>query len=233
MMINDYDVADFGGRQWNVTPGFTSVKNNSEWVAGAPTPYLTAGYLQMATLKVAVLVKGSGRDEILLRCSDMLSQLTGVVSILLDGFTRQFMGVATKWSLAESSRRRFHLLTIETSGYWEDIDELEKTAQTTSGDPVRLNNPGNVRTPVRIQLTASSDAQLLSVAGAGATITVSDVDAGDVIVLDGVTGLFTINGDVDDRITAWELPTLAPGDCEVTVTGAPAAAVITYRPRYM
>lgn len=233
MMINDYDVAEFGGRQWNVTPGFTSAKNNSEWVAGAPTPYLTDSWLQMATLKVAILVKGRGRDEILLRCSDLIAQLTAPVSILLDGFTRQFMGTVSKWSLTESSRRRFHLLTIEASGYWEDIEEYKKTLQLTSGTAARVNNPGNARTPVRIELTAAAAAQLLSVTGAGATITVSDVDAGDVIVLDGVTGLFTINASVDARITAWELPTLAPGDCEVTVSGADAAAVITYRPRYM
>ena len=227
MKINDIDVSTFGGRQWNVTPGFVTVKNNSEWVAGAPTPSLTDSYIQMASLKVAILIRGNSRDEILLKCSNLIAQLMSPVTIELDGFTRQFVGAVSKWDLTESSRKRFHLLTIEASGYWEDVTEFDDYCY----GPV--TNPGNLRTPVRIVFLVSENTDLLTITGAGADITVSDVEVGDWISLNGQTGVFTINDQVDDRINAWELPTLAPGNNEIIILPAAEFLTLKFRPRYV
>lgn len=39
MKINGWDISGAQARQWNVTPDFSSIENESEWQRGSPLPF--------------------------------------------------------------------------------------------------------------------------------------------------------------------------------------------------
>ena len=47
MKINGIDSAEYGAQQWNVTPGYVSIKNESEMLDGALRPLMLPGKISM------------------------------------------------------------------------------------------------------------------------------------------------------------------------------------------
>lgn len=43
MKINGWDISGAQARQWNVTPDFSSIENESEWQRGSPLPFFVNG----------------------------------------------------------------------------------------------------------------------------------------------------------------------------------------------
>ena len=43
MNINGWDISGAQAKQWNVTPGFSDIENESEWQRGSPLPFLING----------------------------------------------------------------------------------------------------------------------------------------------------------------------------------------------
>lgn len=39
MKINGWDISGAQARQWNVTPAFSNIENESEWQRGSPLPF--------------------------------------------------------------------------------------------------------------------------------------------------------------------------------------------------
>ena len=87
MKINGWDISGAQARQWNVTPGFSNIENESEWQRGSPLPFFTTGSIGFKTLQITFLVYGSGRNKILQNCSTLLSKMMSESVILeLDKF---------------------------------------------------------------------------------------------------------------------------------------------------
>mgnify|MGYP000724344964 FL=1 len=69
MKINGWDISGAQARQWNVTPDFSSIENESEWQRGSPLPFFVNGSIGFKTIQITFLVYGADRNEILQNCS--------------------------------------------------------------------------------------------------------------------------------------------------------------------
>ena len=103
MNINGWDISGAQAKQWNVTPGFSDIENESEWQRGSPLPFFINGSIGWKTIRITFLVYGSDRNEILQNCSTLLSHMMSEsVTLELDKFDHKFCGFMSKHDFTEN-----------------------------------------------------------------------------------------------------------------------------------
>lgn len=248
MTINGWDISNADAKQWNVTPGFHTVSNDSEWARGSPIPIFFANDLGFKPLTVTLLIKGNrDRQAILHRCSEILSHLIDPAELVLDDFDHKFFGILTKHTLIENAMNvhalkynRAAKFTLEFNGYEyvDDIDPITATGSTT----MLINNNGNALTPATITITPQIGASSLTITGIcrdrktleDLPVTIRNLETGKPIVLDGETTLFTKNGALaTNDIDIWAQPTLLPGENRITINNSRMEVKVSFRPRFM
>lgn len=239
MLIGTWDIKNAGSRQHRITVGNHSVSNISEWITGSVIPVAVSNTVGFKTLETVLVVSGDGREEILNNVSTILAHCLDPAELMLDDYSHKFYGILNKYSLEESCQRRWHLLTLEWECYeYGDTVSEEFTKQSS----ISINNPGNILTPAVIRITPQIGASTLTitglchnlVTGEKNNIIISNVTTGNVILLDGETGLLTENGALNTADTViWELPTLLPGDNTITLSSSNMNVTIQFKPRYM
>lgn len=246
MTINGWDISEAEAVQWNVTPGFHSISNDSEWVRGSPMPVLLGNTTGFKPIKVTLLVKADrDRQAILDRCSRILSHLLEPAELVLDDFTHKFCGVLAKHTLTENPLdvpfvkfNRAAELVLEFSCYeYADLVTQTFTGQTQ----ISVVNPGNIITPVRVELTprtGMASAVLTGLCRDAATredlpVTAGELVTGKTVVLDGETGLFTQDGEIKKELEIRGLPALLPGTNTITINNSWTDITLEYRPRFM
>lgn len=247
MKINGWDIADADARQHNVVPGFRGISNNSEWARGHPGPFLAGNTTGFKTLKIVLLVKADrDRQKILSRCSEILARLLEPVDLELDDFEHRFYGILTKHSLEENplnvpfvKYNRASRLTLEFNCYEYGEEETEAGSGVTS---LAVQNHGNVPTPAVIEITPQIGAASITLTGIcrdtdtgeDLPVTVTNLETGKTVVLDGETGLFTQDGELKAAdVEIWAAPSLVPGENKITVNNSRMDVVVRFRPRFM
>lgn len=155
MRINDWDIAEANARQLNVVFGGHAISNYSDWAQGAYTPVVFRNMVGFKTIDITLLVKGDGREEILRNRSTILSKLLEPCSITLDRYKNQYFGIMKKFDLPdESSMERFHRLKFSFDCYEYGAEEIITMDGRTQ---LEINNPGNLITPIVIEVTPKKD----------------------------------------------------------------------------
>lgn len=242
MLINSKDIARHNARQWRVDIGNREVKNESEWVRGSPLPFFSKNTIGFKEFTITLMVYGDNREDIQHNISDILSELLDPADMELDGYEHKFCGILDKYKVKEysdHSRHRFQTLELQFSGY-EYGDEVSVTA--SGAESVTIINPGNAVSPVILELTPTLGAASITVtgicrdseSGEDLPVTISNLTTGNVIVLDGITGLITENdvlkaADVD----IWAMPTLLPGGNTINLGTSKINATVKVLPIYM
>lgn len=247
MKINGWDIASADARQWNVTPGFQSISNSSEWARGHPEPVLFGSTTGFKSLKITLLIKADrDRQKILSRCSEILSRLLEPVYLELDGFEHRFYGVLVKHSLEENplgvpfvQYNRASKLTLEINCYEYGEEEAKVGSGATE---LVIQNLGNVLTPAIIEITPQIGAASITVTGIcrntdtgeDLPVTVRNLETGKTVILDGESGLFTQDSELKAAdIDIWSVPTLLPGQNKITINNDRMDVVVHFRPRFM
>lgn len=239
MKIDSWDIAQADARQWNVTPGFHGLKNDSEWVKGSPVPVFMRNEIGFKPLTVRILIKADGgRQAILARAGEILSHLVEPADLELDGFPHKYRAVLTGHKHEETAMQRFHALTLEFDcyEYGEEVS-LPFSGQTE----LVVDNPGNILTPVAVEVTPQIGMAFVvltglcrdAVTGADLPIRVGDVETGKTVTIDGETGLVTQGGELKESVEFWGLPALLPGGNRITVDSNRMDVTVRFRPRYM
>lgn len=242
MLINSKDIAGHNARQWRVDIGNRTIKNESEWVRGSPLPFFSRNTTGFKEFTITLMVYGNDREDIQHHISDILSELLDPADMELDGYEHKFCGILDEYKVKEHSnhsRHRFQTLELQFSGY-EYGDEVSAIA--SGAESVTITNPGNVVSPTIIELTPTLGAASITVtgicrdseSGEGLPVTISNLTTGNMIILDGITGLITENGvlkaaDVD----IWAMPTLLPGENTINLGTSKINATIKVLPLYM
>ena len=246
MTIGGWDISNADATQWNVTPGFSSISNDSEWAAGSPTPVLFANTIGFKTMTVTLLVRGErDRDEILQKCSQILAHLLKPAEFVLDGFTHKFYGILNKHTLEENplsipivNYNRAAKLKLELHCYEYGSKVTTSVSKKTE---FTVNNAGNIITPVCVSVTPQAGAASTTITGlcrdantgADLPITIKELETGKEVILDGNTGLFTQEGAIKTDLDIWGLPTLLPGKNTITVDNDWMDIELTFSPRYI
>ena len=236
MKIGNTDVALYNAKQFNFRYEHMEMKNNnSEWVDGASIPYFARNHPGFISFTVTLDVKGHDREEIRDCCSDILSMLTGPVELELDGFTNKFTAILTGHSEDERSLRFYHLLKLTFQGYEHGMPSL-----IYGSSLVIVNNPGNIVSPGRITITPSANAASITLtgicrdsrSGTDIPVIIQSVTNGKVIILDGIDGFITEDGNIKE-VNMWTLPTFMPGSNIVTCSNSNMALKIETLPIYV
>ena len=246
MKINGWDIADAGAKQWNVTPGFHSVSNDSEWNRGSPVPVIFQNKIGFKSLKITILVKADrDRQMILDQCSEILSRLQEPAELELDDFEHKFYGILSKHTLEENplnipwvKYNRASKLILEFNVYeYTDEEPVEASGETE----IAVNNPGNILTPAIIEITPQVGVASITLTGIcrdhntgeDLPVIINELETGKTVILDGETGLFTQDGELKKDIEIWGVPTLLPGENKITVDNEWMDIAVRFRPRFM
>lgn len=250
MKINGWDISEAKAKQWNVTPGFSDIKNESEWQRASPLPFLMKSSIGFKSLQVTFLVYGGNRNEVLQNCSMLLAKLSEPVRLELDGFSHKYHGVMTKSDFVENPLGRQRVtankvgkLTASFSCYeYSEQPDGSPFSKSSSGSAqLIVTNPGNLDTPAVVEITPKIGIAELVIngltrnpdTGENLKISIKGLTTGSKIVLDGETGLFTEKGVLKKDIEIWTLPSLLPGTNTITLSNAQMDVSVKYRPRFI
>ena len=116
---------------------------------------------------------------------------------------------------------------------------------TFSGIPavtMAVSNPGNILTPIRLEITPTVGIASLTISGVcmdpdtgeDQPISLKNLTTGNTVVLDGETGLVTEKGALKSKDTEmWTLPALSPGTTTLTCSTGTLSIRVKLYPRYM
>lgn len=236
MLINGFNVANLNAKQFAVEFSHAAIKNDSAWDKGAAAPYFAPTFTGFRSFNVVLYVKGANRQEIIQNCSDIVAKLLEPVDLVLDGFSHFFRATLSGTPTRdERAQRQFHRLTLPFVGY-EFGDEVEVEGVTE----FVVDNPGNITSPCRIELTPTISTATLQLTGIcrdpftgeDLPVTVNNLTTNKVVIIDGLTGLITENGAVKE-VDAWELPSMKPGSNTVTCDNQVVNVKVIVTPLYI
>lgn len=218
MTINDIDISMFEARQQRVSFSHANISNNSEWAAHSAVPYFEKNSAGMKTFTVELIVKGDGRETIIRNRSDIIANLLEDCELSLDGFSNKFHAILKKHDATETSMRRWHLLKLEFEGY-EHGEEVPASGSSS----ILVHNPGNLVSPCQVEITPRVGAASIvmtgicrdSYTGEDLPVTIKDLETNKKVILDGLTGLITQDGQLKEA-DMWTLPSVVPGDTLIT-----------------
>ena len=239
MRIGEIDVSTLHGKQHTVTFSHSQIQNESEWTAGSAVPFFDRNHIGFKEWTVTVVVKDSGREAIIEDCSNILALLIGPVDLTLDGFSHHFRGILKNHDRKENAQRRYHMLELTFEGY----EYGTPVVVTGSGaSQLTVSNPGNLPSPCQIEITPTVGVASIilhgicrdSSTGEDLPVTVSNLETGKTVILDGLTGLITQEGRQKGMdVTIWALPVMQPGENIVTVNSSRMNLRITTIPVYI
>ena len=245
MTINGTNISAYGAKQHHVEFGYHNISNDSAWIRSAILPHMAKNYIDFKQISVDVMVKPLAaqsamhpRDAIHANVSKLLAALLGPATIVLDNFSHTFQVILTGHKEQEVAPRRFHKITLEFSGY-----EYGTQVVATGTGSVTISNPGNIVSPLRLEITPSANATNVTITGAcpspitgnGTTITIASVTASTKIVLDGANGIFWegTSSTLKKGITIAALPAVSPGSNTIVCSQSGASLKATILPLYM
>lgn len=226
MKINGKDISAYDAKQWRVEFGNIEMKHDSEWIRGAPLPFLSGNEYGFKDFTVTLMVYGISRLDIQGKMDRILASLLDPVELDLDGYAHDFTAILEKYSIKEHSdhsRNRFQTLELQFSGYKHgDMTSVPFNGIST----FEIANPGTIRSPVILELMPTIGLASVTITGIcrdsrngeDLPVTVRNLSTGKKIVLDGVKGLVTEDGTMKAAdVDMWAIPSVLPGTNRVSV----------------
>lgn len=230
MKINDIDIKKYNAKQLTVDLQPPSIQLNAEWFEGAVTPHEFDTEIQYGTLKVTILFRGSGRNDIVRKVSEFMSMMTKRCSIQLDGYKGTYIGDITSNSIEKTKQADRYILTVQFNGYMTDAEVSNVYRSVTE---VKFATLGTRDTPAIVEIVPQTDLQELIIDGFGSDqITLTNLKKGKIVVIDAKKGTVTENGENKFAdCDMWEFPvlkkkvvnhiTFSSNKCTVTIHYSP------------
>ena len=238
MTINGKNtVTVWNAKQHHIIIGHNEVDRSSKWIRSAILPHFGAGYLGFKQISVDMIMNGASREAIIGNISNILAEIEkGPAKLAFDGYTHQFEGVLKSSKIDEVVMRRFHKLSLTFIGYEYGTEVL-----ATGVGSVAVTNPGNILSPVKLEITPSATATDVTVTGLcrdprtgeDLPVTLETVTQGRVILLDGANGLFKDGTALKADLDIKALPGIIGGSATITCSDASAVMALSVLPLYM
>lgn len=240
MTVNGTNISTFGARQHSVTFTKSDISGKGEWPRSAALPFFDQIDVGFKSITVNVIVKGSSRQDIHNKVSNLLALFQQEADVVLDGFSCTYHVVMRSHKESELSMRRWHKVQLDLTGYGYGTPV---SAQITSGTTLTINNPGNRKeSPCILQITPRAGVASATITGicrdpmtgADLPVVVKNTTANKVVTIDGLTGLITEGtankaGDVE----IWRLPSLKPGSNSIVTSSGSLSLKVTVTPLYI
>ena len=235
MKINGTDIKIFGAKQHRVEYGHQSASFSNEWVTGSVLPYMGYAKAGFKQVTVTVVMRGSTRAEIIRNRSGLLALLRDPVLLDLDKNAHHFYCVLKSHRATEVNQGHWHNMELTFEGY-ECGDDVSASGQSE----ITIENPGNTVSPCTVIITPGITAASVTltgicvdpIKGTDIPVTVTELEAGEEIRIDGITGLVTQGEELKD-VDLWILPAVLPGETTVTCDNRMMGIEIFTRPLFM
>ncbi|WP_370773367.1 phage tail protein [Clostridium sp.] len=234
MKINGLDIKKYGAKQLTVDISTSSISNNSEYNINALLPMFLDGNISFKNIDVCLLFKGNSRDEILENISNLISELLGVVTLNLDGYTNLFNVVLNDTNTEKTKSKYAYKKVLNFIGY-EYKEEVTEEIDRFTSKIIDINVNGNLTTPAIIEIIPTIDLVDITIEGlADDPIIIKNLTADKKVIVDGELQKVTVDGvnkygDTD----MWDFPRLKPGANTIIVNKNNCDIKIKYKPRYI
>lgn len=233
MKVNAVDIRKFNAKQLTVDLQPPAIEVSSEWVEGAAAPQEFRTQVRYGTLKVSILFRGSGRNEIIRDVSEFLSLLTGRSILQLDGYKGMYIGDLTSNSLEKTRAATRYILTLQLKGYLADA-EVVNVYEGALG--VKFTTLGTRDAPCIIEILPQTSLRQYTISGFGESdIVLTGLERGRAVIIDGEKGTVTqdgVNKFADCDI--WEFPVLKTGRENVlTFSSSQCDVTVRYKPMWL
>lgn len=228
MFINNIPLSDFNAKllKRQISPPQISIENY--WPKKALRPFVskTKGYY-FKTLDLEIEFKGTP-SEIEMNKSKVIQALTSA-SVAFKNLDHNYTGVISGTGTGEQVNG-YEVLSIEMLAY-EHESAQEVSIDRNAARTIFLDS--NSPTPVVIELLPSVNVASLIITGLGKDITLSNLSAGKVVIIDGEQGLVTEDGlNKWQDYSSWSFPKLMPGENNISFSESTLDIAIRFSPRW-
>lgn len=232
MKVNNIDIRKYDAKQLTVDVQPPSFSTNYEWITGAAMPTEFETEVRMGHLKLTIYFKGKNRNNIIRSASEFIANFTKACDLELDGYKGKYRGFMTANDYEKTIAKDRYILNLEFDGYFYD-DEVEIVCDEET--KVLLYKAGTRDTPCIVEVYAKSDLTNYSIGGFGDdNIVIESLAAGKTVVIDGTTGLVTIDGEnAFDKVDLWEFPRLTTSKTLLSFSDTKAKVTIRYMPMWI
>ncbi len=232
MKVNGVDARKYDAKQLTVETQPPQTAVNYEWLTGALLPTEFETDITMGRLKLCMYFRGRDRNRLVRQMSEFMANFTGACDLELDGYKGTFRGFLAASDYEKKRVKNRYVLNLEFDGFFFDDEE------SVTFDGVRVGTfypAGSRRSPCIVEVTARSGLTNYTISGFGdEDIVIKTLAAGKTAVIDGMTGLVTMDGvNVFDAVELWEFPSLEAGKTELSFSNPNARVTVRYRPMWI
>ncbi len=232
MTINGTDISTWNAKQHTLQIGHSAITNSTEWTEGGSLPFFNKNKIGLTEIVVTLIFEGEHRYEINQDVSTLLANILNINELVFDNLDDvapyKFRGVLSKYEHDETAMNHWHKLELTFDGYWHG-DELEFSGVSN----FTFTNPGNLISPARFVFTTTTEDEIgIGVNKIDDGWYITEQTVGQKIDLNGISGVIA-SADGEARYDLWELPTVPPGEVEVTCSDPAAELTVYVLPLYM
>lgn len=230
MIINGINISNFGGKVIDKLISPNRVNNVLSW--DTVNPQLIDSKFDFKNISITLFMKAKTEQEFI----GNVSKLTELFRL---GATVKFADIPYSYKcyvrivpdITRLNHKQEYKVIFDCDAEFGTAGRVS-TVTASNELTMKVTNPGNYITPARIVLTAREGGSSLYINGLVKNFTFTNVKAGDIIVVDGVTGEVLRNGNVDiDNFYGWNLPNLPIGSTTIE-TNLRCDIEISYLVRY-
>lgn len=234
MRVNGIDARTFKAKQLNVEVQPPSTEVKYDWNDGDLKPNAYKTEEKAGKLLLVMYFVGKDRTEVHRNISNFLSYMNDAVKLDLDGYRGSYCGMKKSAKIVKTLELRKKKLEMEFEGFFMDSSiekELKQETQeyVTQGSRdapcvLRMKNITDEEQTVKVEgLTETGDIE-------------ANVPAGKTLVIDGDSGLVTIDGEnaFGNITTMWEFPHIRFGKVTVKRTNIKSVRIMMeYSPMWL
>lgn len=229
MYINNKDINDYNAKLLSriIYPSETTI--NSEWNNNSLEPIIDKD-IKRKFKKILIEIEFQGSvEEIEIYKSNLLKEIS-ISNIKFKNLFNFYRGFMVSNDI-KNKVNGFEIISIEMKVIEE---EEQKTINFNKSNNLTLFTGGNDTTPAILEITPSVNVSTVNITGLGEEITLNNLTTNNTIIIDGVKGLITENGENKFKdYDSWGFPRLEPGENNISVDDNTLDIVIKYKPRWI
>lgn len=232
MRINGIDIRRYGAKQLTVEIQPPKIAPGYELFPKALLPVEYETDVPLGTMNVTIYFHERNRATLQRTMSSFMEQFgTSCIIDEIKGYKGKFKAFLTDGNYTKTLKLEKKILELSFDGYFFDEEKETIFDAKTSG---RLYAEGSRKTPCIIEVTAKSSLAGYVVTVNGDTYTVETLAAGKTIIIDGIEGKVTLDGEnAFSVVDMWQFPRLQTGENALTFSTNKAKVKIRYVPMWI
>ena len=232
MRINGTDIRRYGAKQLAVEVQPPKMAAGYELFPKALLPVEYETDIPLGTMSVTIYFRERNRAALQRTMSSFMEQFGASCTIdEIGGYKGKFKAFLTDGKYTKTLKLEKKILELSFDGYFFDEEKEAIFDAKTSG---RLYAEGSRKTPCIIEVTAKSSLTGYVLTVNADTYTVETLAAGKTIIIDGIMGKVTLDGEnAFPVVDLWQFPRLQTGENTLTFSTNKAKVKIRYVPIWL